>query len=398
MNNENKIRMRNLTLLLGGTLTVMAAATLSPALPAIKQAFQDVPNVDILVRLVLTIPALFIALSAPVSGVLLDRWGRKPVLILMLIVYAFAGASGFVLQSLTGIIIGRALLGLAVAGVMSGFTTLIGDYFSGQKLNQFMGYQAAVVGFGGVIYIMAGGMLADVGWRYPFLIYLFSFLVLIGVIFTINEPEIETSQEKLTGDTAVIPLKTVFLIYGVAFFSMILFYITPVQLPFYLTAVTDISSSQVGLALALQALTAAIISLQYQRAKARFSYWTITSIIFFFLGIGNLFIGGSASYLIVVTGLIVSGIGLGFLIPNLNVWLISIVPAEFRGRAVGGLTMSIFLGQFISPIVSQPVTQQVDLAGTFTTAGFVALLIALLFAVGNKRKKSTRVAPVEIGD
>lgn len=35
-----------------------------------------------------------------------------------------------------------------------------------------MGYQASFIGFGGVIFLLAGGYLADIGWQYPFLICL----------------------------------------------------------------------------------------------------------------------------------------------------------------------------------------------------------------------------------
>jgi hypothetical protein len=51
------------TLLLVSTLTVMAGATIAPSLPAMRQHFTEVPNVDYWVRLVLTVPALFIALG-----------------------------------------------------------------------------------------------------------------------------------------------------------------------------------------------------------------------------------------------------------------------------------------------------------------------------------------------
>lgn len=104
-------------------MTVMAAATLAPALPEMNRFFQDVPNAEFWVKLVLTMPALLIAIGAPFAGFLLDRWGRKPVLIAGLILYGLAGTSGFLPGSLFGILVGRALLGLAVAGVMSGFTT-----------------------------------------------------------------------------------------------------------------------------------------------------------------------------------------------------------------------------------------------------------------------------------
>ncbi|MEL6527253.1 MAG: MFS transporter, partial [Chloroflexota bacterium] len=70
------------TLLAAGTLTVMASATISPALPAITEAFADTPNIDLLVSLLLTIPALFIALGAPLAGVIVDRFGRKRLLVI----------------------------------------------------------------------------------------------------------------------------------------------------------------------------------------------------------------------------------------------------------------------------------------------------------------------------
>ena len=115
----------------------------------------------------LPLPALFIVIGAPFAGILLDKWGRKPVLIVTLILYGLVGSAGFFLDSLTTILISRAILGLAVAGVMSGFTTLITDYFSGPDLNRFLGYQGAFIGLGGVIFLLAAGFLAEAGWRWP---------------------------------------------------------------------------------------------------------------------------------------------------------------------------------------------------------------------------------------
>ena len=380
---------------MGSTLTVLAAATISPALPEMSLAFQDVPNADFLVRLVLTIPGLSIAISAPFFGLLLDRWGRKPVLILSILLYGLTGPSGFVLDTLPAILIGRALLGFAVAGVMIGFTTLIADYFSGDKRSQFMGYQAGVMGFGGVAFLLLGGVLADIGWRFPFLIYLFPFLILPGVLFAIDEPEIQpASDQGGEPDSSIIfNSKSIVLIYVIGFVSMVVFFLIPVHLPFYLTTLTGASNSLVGMALATQALMAAIVSLQYQRVKARFSFQSISSLVFLTIGIGYFIIGSSITYIPVVLGLLISGIGLGLLMPNLNVWVVSVIRPAIRGRAVGGLTTSVFLGQFLSPIVTQPITQQIGLPGTFVVSGGVMLFLALMLYVGGvlmKRAKATK--------
>ena len=135
-----------ITLLLASTLTVMAGATIAPGLPAMKAAFAAEENADFLVRLVLTLPALFIVLGAPLAGFLIDRFGRKRLLLFSAILYAAAGSSGFFLNSLMLILIGRALLGFAVAGIMTSVTTLIADYFTGvarapaRSASQFYGF------------------------------------------------------------------------------------------------------------------------------------------------------------------------------------------------------------------------------------------------------------------
>lgn len=140
-----------ITLLLVSTLTVMSGATISPSLPAMQAHFSDVPNADFWVRLVLTVPALFIVIGSPIAGQIVDKIGRKPLLLGSAILYGFAGSSGFLLNSLFAILIGRALLGLAVAGVMVSATTLIADYYQGDARASFMGLQAAFMGFGGVL-------------------------------------------------------------------------------------------------------------------------------------------------------------------------------------------------------------------------------------------------------
>ena len=39
-------------------------------------------------------PALFIAIGAPFASILLDRWGRKPVIVAALILYGLPGTFG----------------------------------------------------------------------------------------------------------------------------------------------------------------------------------------------------------------------------------------------------------------------------------------------------------------
>ena len=374
-----KLGIRNLTLLLGSSLSVLTAVIIAPALPDMTVAFQDLPNADFLVRLTLTLPALFVAIGAPFSGILLDKWGRKPVLIGSLILFGLTGSSGFYLESLPAILVGRALLGLSVAGIMSGFTTLIADYFTGSELGRYLGYKGAFIGAGGVIFVFLSGILADVGWRLPFLIYLASFLILPTFLLTVSEPKIRTKVSKVV--KAVFPVKTLALTSATAFSAMLIYFIFPVQLPFYLTSLSDVSNTQVGLAFSLQALVSVITALLYHRLKAKFSFHTIFGLTYLTLGINHLIVSLTPDYELVLIGMLIGGIGVGVVVPNLNNWVASVTPPLLRGRAIGLMTASLFLGQFLAPIFSQPIVAKASFSTTFEFFGIVSILLTLIFFV-----------------
>lgn len=108
---------------------------------------------------------------------------------------------------------------------------------------------------------------------------------------------------------------------------------------------------------------------------------TFLPIIFGLMGIGYLLIGQSSSWVQVLTGLAISGMGLGILMPNMSVWLSAAVPDDMRGRALGGLSTAMFLGQFLSPIVTQPLTKTLNLGGIYALTGGILVAIALGFTV-----------------
>ena len=369
-----------ITLLFTSSLSIMAAATIAPSLPQIQQVFVDNPQSEILTKFILTIPALFIALFSPVVGALIDRFGRLKLMLGSLILYGLAGSSGYVMDDLYYILAGRALLGIGVAGVMTTTITLIADYFDGPERTAFMGIQGACVALGGVISILLGGLLAEISWRAPFIIYLSAFLIFLPAYFYLYEPDVKKSDHKDNNLTIVqYPKMLVIGIFITALIGMMLFFIIPVQIPFYITEQTGASNTFIGIAIASTTVSSAIVSLNYKRIKARLSFSTIYLFSFFFMGLGFLVVFLGTNYLLLLLGLLITGIGLGVLIPNSNVWIVTLSPESMRGRIVGGLTTAIFIGQFISPFLIQPVLALTSAKGIFAVAGAGLLLISLVY-------------------
>jgi MFS family permease len=403
------------TLLATSTLTVMSGATISPALPQMEDHFEQVEGVAYLVRLVLTMPALFIVFGGPIAGLLADRIGRKTLLVAATILYGLAGSSGFVLSSLGFILVGRAFLGLAVAGVMTAVTTLIADYYAGAARSQFMGTQAAAMGFGGVIFLSLGGWLADMSWRLPFVIYLSALLLLPFILFLLYEPHqplphtvkaLVTNEPQTLDSDPTDPLDSqsgqlntlnqsqpaveprshpqrlpeqspslLIIIYAIAFGFMTIFYMIPVQLPYYLRSLSGASAAQVGLAIALFNLFSSATALFYGRIKARFNFAIIVALGCFLIGAGYVAIGLASTYALVLIGLAIGGMGTGLMMPNLNVWATIASSPEIRGRALGILTSAYFLGQFTSPFLSTPLSDRLGMDATFVDVG-IGLLVA----------------------
>jgi MFS family permease len=398
----SSFRLRNITLLISSTLTVMAGAIIAPALPEISRTFSHIPQAELLSKLILTLPALVIAIMSPVAGFFVDRSGRKKVLIFSLVLYALAGTTGAYLSNIYLILTGRVFLGVAVGALMTAVVTLIGDYFEGEQRSRFMGYQAAFAGIGGMLFISGGGLLADISWRAPFWIYGFSLVVMLLAWHYVTEPDrpkpmqpgppqsdpIPSGQAK-SGSPQVRPAagKTlirsipaaVYLVYGIAFFSMAVFYMVPVQLPFMLSAIEGVSNTRIGFAIAFMNVTAVTTALNYGRIKLHFSFAGIMALVYVAIAVGYFIISRSGSYWEMVAGILVSGLGFGLQMANLNLWLVSLAPAEIRGRLVGYLNAAIFLGMFLSPVMLQPLIRISSLYQSFFLTGLILVFLAFVF-------------------
>lgn len=415
MRNPDRAIVR-VTVLAASMLVVFGGGVMGPMLPALAEHFRESPNIELTSRLVLTIPSLLIAINSPLAGYLVDNVGRKRVLLLSLLLIGLAGLSGAVAETLTAVLIGRAVLGIGVAGLMTSSSTLIADYWHGPERSRMMGLQSGAMGLFATSLLPVIGLLADSGWRAPFLLHAVVFVVLPLVLIVIYEPRMqerclekpppggdpgacagqamqEARPAPADGPTQSAPVGLIAFIFGAILLVEIVFFIVPVQLPFHLREQIGASAAQSGMAISMLSLSFAVSSLLFGRVAARYDHISVLMIGFVLIGFGYSLITLSAGSIVLYIGLVIAGIGIGQLVPNLYTWLANETPVHIRGRVMGGFTTALFLGQFLSPVVSQPIAATVALTNTFMVAGVGLLAIVPFVFAARRRLRMLSVHP-----
>lgn len=366
-------------LLACSSLTVMAGATIAPGLPGLVEHFSAYPDADYLSRFILTTPGLAIALSATLAGWVADKLGRRVLLQMGIVLYIVSGTAGLWLDDLVLLLISRFILGIAVSMIMVSSMALLTDHFLGAERDRAMGAQSSAMAIGAVVFISAGSILADMSWRAPFGVYLAPLILFPLVYWFVSKPPSVDSD--ILVNEGGFPIAHATLIYALGFFSMFMFYFLPTQLPFLALELGAQNMKVAGFAVVLSQVFAGLASAYYQRLKAHFSTTQVLLLSYGCLCAGYVVVSMANSMLVVYLCMPIIGLGLGFNLPNLTIWLMSKIPSTMRGRASGGMTSAIFIGQFLSPVLSQPIVNGYGLGSAFLVAGIMMLVLVILPAV-----------------
>lgn len=361
-------------LLACASLTVMAGATIAPGLPGLLAHFSDHHDAEYLTRFIVTVPGLAIAITAPIAGLLADRLGRRVLLQLGVALYIVAGSAGLWLDDLYILLLSRLALGAAVGMIMVCSMALLTDHFQGPERDRAMGIQSSAMSAGGIIFISAGSILADWSWRAPFAVYLFPVLLFPLIYKFVSKPP--DNQEEPGAVQGHFPKAHALYIYSLGFITMLLFYFIPTQLPFYAIELGADSLKYAGFAVVLSQVFSSVASANYQRLRARLGNRQILLGSFLCMALGFYLLSRADSLTHLYLSMPLIGLGLGFNFPNLTIWLMARVPATMRGRASGGISTAVFLGQFLSPLLSQPLVSRFGLGGSFY--GVMLLMILLV--------------------
>ncbi|MFW5753776.1 MAG: MFS transporter [Marinilabiliaceae bacterium] len=382
MDKEEIYSRRNFYLILAVTLlSVIGVPSIIPVFPEMSEALDVSRNKIGLFITVFTLPGAFLALFL---GMVTDRYGRKPILLMALVLFGISGTACFFFRDFEIILVLRAFQGLGAAclGIIN--ITLIGDIFTGEEKARVMGYVSGSISVGSAVFPVVGGLLAAFGWHYPFLLPSLALVVAVLVYFYLNNPEplekprLNNYLKNVAKSVLSKNTITLFLLCFVSF--VLLFGVLMTYMPILLKDHFEFSSTEIGVVFFFIALSAGAVASRLGFLMRHFSMKTLVlmGIGAFLTGMGLIPFAGNLWVLILL--LLLTGAGQGVNIPIVFHVLTSIAPLEHRGAFMSVNSMTIRAGQTVGPLVAGVLYGLGGLSWVFWS-GAIAAAVFMLYII-----------------
>lgn len=138
---------------------------------------------------------------SPLAGRAVDKYGRKPLIVLGLLVFSISELLFGLGQSVEVLFVSRLLGGVSAAFIMPAVTAYIADITTLKTRPKALGYMSAAISTGFIIGPGIGGFLAEIGTRLPFFFAAgFGLFAMFLSLFLLKEPERQKQEENLYGE------------------------------------------------------------------------------------------------------------------------------------------------------------------------------------------------------
>lgn len=353
-------------LMAGSCLPVLGAVLIAPVLPKMQDHFDSVPGAKTLVPVVLTVPALALALLAPFAGVIVDRLGRKRLLVGATVLYALFGTAPLWLDSLGAIVASRVLVGITEAAIMTCCTTLIGDYYTGRVRDRYLALQTMCASASATAFFVIGGAAGSAGWRAPFWIYAVG-LLLAPLMATALPKLRQDASAEVTTEPRPFPVRRLAGICALTVFGAMVFYTVPVETAYLLDDLGITSTGVIGLATALASAATVAGSIAFTKLPGTPA--SRLPVVFALCGTGFVVMGLASGPVLLIAGAVLNCLGTGVLLPSLLTVAMSRLEYADRGRGTGLWTAAFFFGEFVCPLI---------LIGLESVVGSLATAVGIL--------------------
>ncbi len=385
---ELTLKPQGVIVVLAAFLPIIAIVAMGPAVPAMIQHFADDPDARAKVPAMIGAPGLAMAILAPFAGLLVDRFGRRTLLLLCTALYGVFGTAPLMLNDLDHIYYSRLLLGVSEAGILTVVNTLIGDYWDEKGRKNWLFLQGMLGPFLAGIVALIVGFATTVQWNGVFFVYLVAFPIWAMMLVWLFEPK--KAAEKGLAMAAEIetpkgpfPALNLLMIATVTLFSSMLYYVFIINgaLVFREVGVTE---PQNYAALIFIPQFFILAGAAIFRLLSGQSYTVQICAFLGLMGLGLAGMGLATTPAMMAAALIVQQTAAGMAVPTLINWTQSKFDYHHRGTGMGVWTAAFFLGQSQSPRLVHMIDAGVgSMQGAFLVAGCVGLGGAAMAMLAN---------------
>lgn len=252
---------KNYLLITLGLLTAFAPFVTDLYLPALPSLAAYFKSPDALVQMSLTMSMLGLATGQLFIGPVSDRFGRRNVLLLTLILFIITSIFCILSPSVHLFNLSRLFQGMSASGGIVIARSISADLYSGKELKRFLGMISAVNGIAPVLAPVLGGFIMSVGtWKNIFAVLLaYGLLMLLLAVGTRESlPLHRRSKHGIVGSFAAYAKlfrnKTYLLYLSVFMFSSMVLFAYIACSPFILQSIYSLSPMQFSLCFALNAI------------------------------------------------------------------------------------------------------------------------------------------------
>jgi MFS family permease len=358
--------------------------------PVIPEVLDGLSASRSLAGLVLTAAAVPGIVLAPIIGVLADRYGRRELLVPLLVLYGLAGGLAGLAPSLWVLLVLRLLQGCGSAGLITLAVVLIGDYWDGNDRARLIGRNGAVLTVSlATLPLLGGGLTAVAGWRALFAVYPLA-LVTAGLV-AVFLPEGRRQDVSVRGQLAQAwpvvrtPGVITALVTGVLIFVLI-FGLLLTVMPLYVEQRFGLGPSFRGAITGLPAVTSTAAALMLGRLHAHFGWWRLLAGASVLFAVAFATVALAPALWVLMVGILLFGCGEGVTITTLQDVTSGAAPAESRGAVVAVFVGAARTGQALGPAVAGASLGLIGAVPTFLVGtGIAAALLPLFVARARAR-------------
>lgn len=358
----------------------LSISSIYPLIPMLSKHFDTSLSQASLIVTIYSVPGIILG---PIAGLLVDRFGRKPILIPSLLLFSIGGAACSLAPDIPTMIVMRFVQGLGAIALGILYLTILADAYTGYELRRLVGLSMAAFSISTGLSPTLGGLLAHLGWQVPFL--------LPGLFLVLVPLAMKTSFAK---PTETVSLKSYVLgLWGVlkkgrtlALLCITLLTFTMLLGPM-LTGFPALADARfgavpgvIGAMMICNAIGTGIVSSRMGALSNRFSSRRLLLVSQGFQIVGLLLIPFMPVLYVIMLPILLYGMGQGLNIPNVQAQLLQSVDTGQRGALMAVNSILQRIGQASGPIIFSAIVDWKGIDAPFF-GGIVLSCIILVLVV-----------------